>query len=633
MRRRSRRAGRAGSALSVLGRDPVLLGVIAVCLLLALWFLLVPAGVGARVVVYWVPQPVFDLFLLLVSRRVAAMPDVSPAIRRFWRWLSRAGGMFAVGDSVQTVIAMLHPSVGAASAGAFQTVFVGAGVTMMVVVMLTQPTGVASRERMRLWLDAATVTVGAAVFVWYLNAGSTSDVISTLMMPVVVLVSAFAIVKLMLVRESPFTRGAGVVGSTGVASFGLVMALAPQVSDSRYLGAALFVRLLPSVFIAVSARVQQLQLRLDPTCLSSRRRRPYSLLPYVAVAATQALLVVELAGHQFAVRGWGVVIGVITITVLVVVRQLAAFHDNAALLARLDDSMLQLRHQERRFRSLVQHAADITIIAVADGTVTYASPAIEVTLGIPAAATLGRSVLRLVEPDDIGRVAAVHRELTATDRASLSCQLRARHANGSVRWMEVTLTNLLADPSVGGIVCNARDITEARRLHERLNHQASHDPLTQLANRSLFEERVNCAGSLAGSRGQLAVLMIDLDDFKPVNDQYGHHVGDGLLLEVAGRLSGCVRAPDTVARLGGDEFAMLLPGAGLEQAIGVAQRIVDSLHEVVLVAGHRLRVNASVGVAVGPAAQAQTLLREADAAMYVAKRSGKGSYHCSPLVA
>ena len=501
----------ANGSLSLLYRDPVLLVIGAATLLLAFWFLVVPTGVNAQVVAYWLPQPLLDLCLVVSSHRIAGVADASPAIRRFWRWMSRAGILFAIGDGGQTLFMILDPNLAGASGGLFQAAFVGSGIALMVVVALSQPTGVTGAERRRLWLDAGTVTVGAAVFVWYLNAESSAGPIVTTVMPVMVMAMVFALAQLAIGAQAPFTLTAGIVGFTGVSTFALVTALASQLSQFPHLGFTLLVRLLPSVLVCITPRIQELQIRIDPTVLSRRRRRPYSRLPYAAVAATHGLLVVALAGYQFAVRGWGVMIGVIAITTLVIVRQLAALHDNALLLTRLDANMVELQ-----------------------------------------------------------------------------------------------------------------------RLHEQLNHQASHDPLTQLANRNLFEARVHAACTPAASGDHLAVLMIDLDDFKPINDQYGHHVGDDLLVEVSRRLSRCVRAHDTVARLGGDEFSVLLPGSTLEQAAGVAQRIVDSLQEVILVDGHRLQVGASVGVAVGQAAdagQAAALLKEADAAMYVAKRSGKGSYH------
>ncbi|HUG85261.1 MAG TPA: diguanylate cyclase, partial [Euzebya sp.] len=203
-------------------------------------------------------------------------------------------------------------------------------------------------------------------------------------------------------------------------------------------------------------------------------------------------------------------------------------------------------------------------------------------------------------------------------QGSVTYHGRARHADGSWRWLQITSTNLLDDPSVAGIISNARDITEARMLENRLRHEASHDGLTGLANRALFDERLDDAMGPPSHDENVALLAIDLDDFKGVNDELGHPTGDALLVAVAERLRGCVRAGDTVARVGGDEFAVLLPGASATTADSIAQRIREELVEPVLCEGHTLRVGASVGVCTG-AGDAHALVREADAAMYAEK--------------
>jgi diguanylate cyclase (GGDEF)-like protein len=184
-------------------------------------------------------------------------------------------------------------------------------------------------------------------------------------------------------------------------------------------------------------------------------------------------------------------------------------------------------------------------------------------------------------------------------------------------------TNLLQDPSVGGLVHNISDITDARQAEDRLRYEATHDPLTQLANRSLFNERVQFADDTDES---LAILAIDLDDFKAVNDTLGHHVGDGLLVAVADRIRRCVRPGDTVARLGGDEFAVVLPGATPDDAAAIGQRIRRSVEQPVAVDSHLVTVAASVGIAVGPARDAERLSQAADSAMYRAKQTNQNPY-------
>jgi diguanylate cyclase (GGDEF)-like protein len=174
-----------------------------------------------------------------------------------------------------------------------------------------------------------------------------------------------------------------------------------------------------------------------------------------------------------------------------------------------------------------------------------------------------------------------------------------------------------------------RDVAERQRLEQQLRHQALHDSLTGLANRRLLRDRVAQALSRVSRHGgQVAVLFIDLDGFKAVNDRLGHAAGDALLVAVAGRLLTGRRASDTVARLGGDEFAVLVEDVDADGATVVAERVVASLREPFVVAGQQVTVSASVGTALGPRASdlADDLLRDADMAMYMAKGAGKDRY-------
>jgi diguanylate cyclase (GGDEF)-like protein len=169
-------------------------------------------------------------------------------------------------------------------------------------------------------------------------------------------------------------------------------------------------------------------------------------------------------------------------------------------------------------------------------------------------------------------------------------------------------------PQRRGLVLNTRDVSDRKKLEAKLVHQAFHDGLTGLANRTLFAERV-----------ELAVLFIDLDDFKHVNDSLGHAAGDQLLIAAARRLQGCLRPTDTAARLGGDEFAVLLERVTDAEAAAVAGPVLDTLHQPFGLNGRTIPIKASLGVATGlPGAdEAEELLRNADVAMYAAKAEGK----------
>ncbi|MGI5240890.1 diguanylate cyclase domain-containing protein [Dactylosporangium sp. CA-139066] len=177
----------------------------------------------------------------------------------------------------------------------------------------------------------------------------------------------------------------------------------------------------------------------------------------------------------------------------------------------------------------------------------------------------------------------------------------------------VLVTGFVVSRQLVAFTDNARLLAEVVAFQDRLRHEATHDPLTGLANRALFAERIAEAG------GTAAILIIDLDGFKTVNDTLGHHAGDALLRAVADRLRGCVRAGDTVARLGGDEFAVLLPGTSRAYADDLVPRLHESFAEPVPIEAARVPIRASIGVAHGPLAQAEALLRDADIAMYATK--------------
>jgi PAS domain S-box-containing protein len=218
-----------------------------------------------------------------------------------------------------------------------------------------------------------------------------------------------------------------------------------------------------------------------------------------------------------------------------------------------------LRRSEERFRSLVRNSDDVNMIVSADGLITYERPAVERVLGYRPDERIGTSGVDMVYPEDRARLQQLFVELVSSPGGQISAEVRALHADGTWRLIEIFGRNLLHEAAVGGVVVNYRDITTRRRLEDELRHQAFHDSLTGLANRALFSDRLEHALSRTGrSRARLAVLFLDLDDFKTVNDSLGHGEGDQLLIAVAARLRETLRSGDTIARMGGDEFAVLV---------------------------------------------------------------------------
>ena len=264
-----------------------------------------------------------------------------------------------------------------------------------------------------------------------------------------------------------------------------------------------------------------------------------------------------------------------------------------------------------------------------DGLVLYQSPSVERTLGHRADDVVGTDVTRLVHPDDRSRWHAAVARTTAQRGAPVVVEWRMCHIDGSWRVLETTVSNLLDEPSVGGLVLNARDVTERKGLEDQLTHNAFHDPLTGLANRALFRDRLEHAlAASARSRQTVAVLFVDLDNFKAVNDGQGHDAGDELLVGVAARLREVVRGEDTVARFGGDEFAVLFEHAdGEAEAVRVAKRVIQAFATPFDTRLGPVTVGASVGIATAMGTEAaEELMRDADVAMYVAKGDGGRRY-------
>ncbi len=282
-----------------------------------------------------------------------------------------------------------------------------------------------------------------------------------------------------------------------------------------------------------------------------------------------------------------------------------------------------LRESEGRYRALVEQAPDGICVFDEGGRFFEVNARACAMLGYAREELLGLGTVDVIAPTDL---AARPLPPLAVGGGSLLEERLMRRKDGTTFPAEASVTRL-PDGRKQAIL---RDIGERKRLEARLAHQATHDPLTGLPNRALFHDRLGQA--LARGRrngGRCAVLCLDLDHFKDVNDTLGHDAGDRLLREIAARLSAALRDEDTVARLGGDEFAVLLAGdANVAGAIEVADRILRALAPPVVLDGRRFSLAASIGVVVGGPGYARTeeVLRDADIAMYRVKGAGRGGY-------
>ncbi|MFI1659358.1 putative bifunctional diguanylate cyclase/phosphodiesterase [Streptomyces sp. NPDC020472] len=347
-----------------------------------------------------------------------------------------------------------------------------------------------------------------------------------------------------------------------------------------------------------------------------------ALTPYLAAAVCTLGILYNVVEGRRVDRV--VVLTGCTVVLALVVRQGIMLLDNIALTH-------ELAQKENHFRSLVQGSSDVIMIAAPTGTLRYVSPAASGVYGRDADELIGSELSSLIHPEDLGAVVhEVRRFLAVSPAEEPTTRIECRFRSGRGDWLNVEST---VNRHQGGLIFNSRDVTERVRLQAQLQHNAEHDPLTDLPNRALFTRRVRQA--LSGRRSSdpgTAVLFIDLDGFKGVNDRLGHQAGDDLLVQAARRLHDSVRAGDTAARLGGDEFAALILGDGgrdraarQSQVQEIADRLRLTLSQPYRVdGGNEVRVAASIGVAFAePGIEAGDLLRNADLAMYRAKAAGK----------
>ncbi|MBU2663657.1 EAL domain-containing protein [Actinoplanes bogorensis] len=530
-------------------------------------------------------------------------PAPGRAARRFWSANAAAQVLFAL-----TLLTKFLPVVSQVAHVAAVLLVVGAAV-------LLPMRSITRTEVITLCLDLSTVLAAGGLFLWHLvglplsrGTATAAELGPTIGYLVGGMVGISVVMKLTTGRGDTLTRGAlRFIGASALIG-GLGTALTSAFDRWPDLDPTVLISAFGALVVAVAARYQA----VEPVELVGRRRH-HTLYPYLAVAAVGALMISTIvadSGDELSIA-----VGSLVLTVLVGARQVLAIRENDRLVERT-------QRDEERFRLLVQNSTEVVTITGPDAAVRYISPSVTRVLGLDPADVVGRPLAGFVHPDDLSIVGDAYATMLSAHGASATMHARFRHADGSWRWLETIGANLTHEPSVGGVVTNGRDITETRTVQDRLSHDATHDTLTGLANRALFAERI--AADLRTGKN-FSLVLIDLDDFKTVNDTLGHHVGDGLLVAVAERMRASVRPVDLVARLGGDEFAILFDEMSGEPVDRALRRIAEQLLIPVEVDGQLLSVRASFGVTEGTAGDdAGDLLRHADIAMYEAKARGDG---------
>jgi diguanylate cyclase (GGDEF)-like protein/PAS domain S-box-containing protein len=351
------------------------------------------------------------------------------------------------------------------------------------------------------------------------------------------------------------------------------------------------------------------------------------LLPYAAVVLALVTSAVELARGVSvdAFVSWDRSV----IIALLVGRQILTVRENLSLTRSLEARVVEVKASEQRFESLVQQSSDVVTVVDTDGIVVYQSETLQRVFGYAVDDVENRPIADLLPAEGVALLEEALSRATDDPSVTVLVEVPLRHATGDIRDAEISITNLLDDPNVGGLVLNLRDVSQRRALERQLVHQASHDSLTELANRSVFRERIDHVLSRSDpTRYRGAVLFLDLDGFKEINDSLGHAAGDLLLTTVAARLQSCVRPGDTVARLGGDEFGVLVEGEEHDvDPHALAARILSAFRSPFTVEGREIQVRTSIGIApADPGVEgSDQLLRNADLAMYRAKACGGGT--------
>lgn len=300
------------------------------------------------------------------------------------------------------------------------------------------------------------------------------------------------------------------------------------------------------------------------------------------------------------------------------------------LIATEESAKQEALSHQNRFKALIENSYDAIVLIGSEGQVAYVSPSTSRISGYGPEELMGKKIEDIVFEEDKKNIQKVLSEALQNHNTSNYLEFRYKHKDGSWRWMESTWVNMLKDPSVHSIVGNARDITERKIAEETIKQQALQDPLTSLPNRQELDVRLHMVYENAKRYRQMfAVLFVDLDRLKNINDTLGHNVGDTLLKVVAARFVGSVRGEDTVARLGGDEFVILLSEIhSAKDAVNVVEKILKTVRLPVQISNFTLHPTVSIGVAIYPhdSDDAETLLKYADIALYKSKQNGRNRY-------
>ncbi len=617
------------SRLARSGDARLLLAVLVFTVGLSAWELSVPLEDPFANIVSNACMLVPGLAVLWVAARTARDSRLTPELRGAWGFLAASFGLFVLGDLAFLSLKIAH-SGGLLGASPADVLYLASYPAALAGVLRLRGWSLRPGERAAFWLDAAIMSIALGLVAWIslvrptlADPGRTVEGLSAV---AYVVGDAVLLLVLAIAGLDP-ERGRAARRVVSLLALGLLIRL--MANTLYWYDILIDARGLPGTIAAVLYHYAWLPLGLAALYQREDFAPPApgageaaSTLPSLLAAAGYAVLGLGLIGQLSLDLGILVLAGM-GLTVAVLVRQVVAVRAAAQLAAER-----AARANEARFRSLVENASDIVLVVGEDLRLRFHTPSAERFFGRAGAELDGASLLDLVHPEDRPAAGALVADALREAGTTASAEWRASRPGDDWRFVEVRASAPADDPALGGAILTLRSVHERKVLEARLAHQAFHDPLTHLANRVLFADRLEHALVRARRGGRaVTVVFVDLDNFKAVNDSYGHAAGDQLLVELSRRLVACVRAGDTAARLGGDEFAVLLEeGAGVDAAREIAERVSEAVRAPFLLAGREIVLGASLGIASseGSGDTAGDLLRNADVAMYRAKASGKG---------
>lgn len=568
----------------------------------------------------------------ILAWRASKETSLSSRRRAAWRFIALANLCFMAGEITWLILENglgLTPFPSIADAG-----YLAFYPLMMAGLLLSVEKFRSGEERLNFWLDASIVILAGGMVMWrvlvvpILDAAG-EDHLKTILSvayPVADLVLLLGISSLMLRRSQLGSRSPFNLVLLGVViNFLADFIFAYQSLEGTYsTGAPVDALFTLACFpVMIGSHLEKIGYSSEPVChqASAANRSRYYWLPYIAVATVYLILLYgELVRSDSDIEIMFIVAGVVA--VLVIVRQYMYLRENTRTSAELNSL-------QRRIQGIYSASSDAIALALPDGTLTEVNDAFVRLTGFDREELLGMMSYRDFIPDDSIDL-SVAPDITEAAHRTIEIEHELTRKDGAKR--NITAATYAVDIGDFGptaIAVVIRDITRRRSLERELAYQARHDALTGLVNRTVLNERASVALRRAERRrSHTALMYIDLDNFKMVNDTLGHAAGDELLIAIASRIRSCLRVSDTAARLGGDEFAVVLEDLTEEsESEGIAIRIIEEVQKAVELNGKQVFVGASIGIATNrQVGSVDELVRKADVAMYAAKHDGKNRF-------